>query len=212
MSKSIIITRPNYEKVTSYLFSWSEVIVKLAQSKLYAVHDLQRAKSSRKLFESYVNGHKPVFIFMNGHGNSDEITGQDDQVIVDASSHINNSIIYARSCDAGQKLGMVLVKNGATAFIGYSRKFVFGYLPEKMAHPLDDTLASFFLDSSNLIPSTIIKGHSTGEANRRSKFRMYANFRRMISSVATFEERYASRWLWSNINCQVLIGDDNAKI
>lgn len=212
MSKSIVITRPNYEKVTSYLFAWSEVIVKLAQDKLYMVHDLQRTKSTRKMFESYVNGHKPAFIFMNGHGNCDEITGHDDEVLLDTSSIIKDSVIYARSCDAGQKLGYILVQNGARAFIGYSRKFVFGYLPEKMAHPLGDSLAEYFLESSNLIPSTIIKGHSIEEAHRRSKDRMYANFRKMISSTATFEERYASRWLWSNINCQVLIGDANAKV
>jgi predicted DNA-binding protein YlxM (UPF0122 family) len=73
-------------------------------------------------------------------------------------------------------------------------------------------MARLFLESSNLVVSTIIKDHTVAEAHKRSKSAMYKNLRRMLSSVATFEERYAVPAMWSNINAQVVLGDQHAKI
>lgn len=73
-------------------------------------------------------------------------------------------------------------------------------------------MAKLFLEPSNLIPTTLLKGHTVGEAHERAKQEMIKNFRKMISSASTFEERYAARWLWSDIRSQVIIGDHNASL
>ena len=211
-NKFVLISRPRHDAITNYLCAWSEDIVIQAKKKATGVYDLKGEKATRVQLESYIDKHKPSFVFLNGHGNAHIIAGHDDRPLVDTSSALKGMILYARSCDAGQVLGPLLVEKGAAAFIGYTRKFTFGYLPEKMARPREDTLAALFLEPSNLVPSTLLKGHTTEEAHRRSKDAMYRNFRRMIASVATYEERYAARWLWANINSQVLLGDSTKRV
>lgn len=215
MNKSLLITRPNHDQTTNYLCQWSEGTVRIATEKNFTVYDLKGKKATQKNFESYNNIKKPRLFFLNGHGNADTITVYDNEPIVtnkiDGNS-VKNRIIYARSCDAGQSLGKDLVKIGASAFIGYKRKYIFGYTPSKLTRPLEDQLARLFLEPTNLVVTTLLKGHSVEEAQNRSKTAMNKNFRRMISSVASDEEKYAARWLWSNINSQVMFGDEKAAL
>ncbi len=211
MNKSLLITRPDHDLVTKYLCVWSGDIVTLAHRKGFVVYDLKGKKANRRQFESYFSAHHPVLLFLNGHGNSRSITGHNNESLVEQTSDLQGTIVYARSCDAGLILGMQLVNMGTRSFIGYRRKFFCGYSPEKITKPHQDPIARLFLEPSNLILSTLIKHHTAEEAHRRSKDAMYKNFRRMVSSTASYEERYAARWLWSNINCQVLLGDPQAK-
>ena len=146
INKSALVTRPNHEVVTNYLCSWSEDVLNMGNKQVVAVYDLKGSKASKKNFESYIRKHKPAFIFLNGHGNEDVIAGHNDEVLVDNQSQLQGSIIYARSCEAGRKLGSVLLQNGSAAFIGYSRKFIFGYDTAKIARPRNDTLAGLFLE------------------------------------------------------------------
>ena len=181
----------------------------MARTKGLEVFDLDGTKSTRRNFEGYVKKHSPNFAFVNGHGNALEVAGHENEIIIDKECNLKIQIIYARSCEAALILGPSLVSRSVDTFIGYTRKFIFGYDPSKCYKPLDDVLAKLFLEPSNLVASTIIKGHPAREANKRSKDAMYKNFRKMISSRATYEERFAARWLWSNINSQVVLGDPN---
>ena len=131
---------------------------------------------------------------------------------MDERSVPSKSIIYARSCDAAQSLGPMLIQKGVRSFIGYIRKFTFFYDPLSIMKPTNDSMARLFLESSNLVVSTIIKEHTVDEANQRSKSAMFKNLKGMLSSEATFEERYAAPAMWSNINAQVVLGDLHAKI
>ena len=212
MTNVILVTRPDHEIVTKYLCMWSESVIEFARKK-FTVHDLIGKKANRANFESYIASHKPSFLFLNGHGNANEVTGYDNEVILDKGSKMAPVIMYARSCEAARTLGPELVKNGsAKAFIGYKRNFICGYSPQKVMRPMEDPIASLFLAPSNLVASAIVKGNTVTEAHLRSRDAMYRNFRRMISSAASYEERYAARWLWSNLNNQVLLGDINAHI
>ncbi len=212
MNKSLLITRPNHEIVTKYFSVWSKDVINFAEGKGMRIYDLLGDKATRSNFESYVSSNNPELIFLNGHGSTIELTGQNNEVILDQKSELNKAIVYARSCDVGRILGHELVSKSVKAFIGYERKFILGYSPEKIMRPEEDNIAKLFLQPSNLIVTTIIKGHTVKEADTRSKIEMHKNFRRMLSSASTYEERFAARWLWSNINSQVLLGDPNAKI
>lgn len=212
VSNVLLVTRPDYDIVTKYFCIWSEALCTMARQKGMTVCDLQGKKANRKDFESYLRKNNPSMVFLNGHGNAEIITGQNDEPIVDAASMSPNSIMYARSCDAGERLGQELVRHGVSSFIGYRRKFIFGYTPEYVTRPVMDPMASLFLEPSNLIVSTLLKGHTAKDANQRSKDAMFRNFRKMICSTASFEERYASRWLWGNLQHQVLHGNEEAKI
>lgn len=212
MNKSILITRPDYDLITKYFYIWSKGIIDFAKNKSFDVYDLKGKKSNKKEFMSYIDKRFPSIIFLNGHGNANSFTGHNGEMLIDLESVLKNSIIYARSCEVGQNLGFKLIENGAKTFIGYNRKFFCGYTPEKITKPLEDNIAGLFLEPSNLVVSTLLKNNSAQEAHNRSKEQMYKNFRKMISSTATFEEKYSARWLWSNLNSQVLFGDSLAKI
>lgn len=211
-NRGLLITLPHYDAVTRYLAAWSKSVMALALEKRIPVYDLKGDAATRARFESYVSAQKPSCIFLNGHGNAREIAGHKDEVIVDRRSAVGAPVIYARSCDAGQILGQLLVDKDGATFIGYTRKFIFGYTPDYMTRPLKDTMAALFLEPSNVVVSTLLKGNMAQEAHTRSKAAMYRSFRRMISSAASYEERYAARWLWGNITSQVLIGDPQRKI
>ena len=212
MSGSMLVTRPDHEIVTKYCCVWSERLVKLAQQKGLHVYDLKGAKATRRNFESYVKKNQPSLIFLNGHGSAEVVTGYDNEPLADMASEPAVSIFYARSCDAAALLGPALVQKGARAFVGYVRKFVLYYDPEYTMRLEEDPMAGLFLDSSNLVVSTLLKGHAVAEAHRRSKEVMAKNLRKMISSAATPEERYAASAMWSNMTNQVALGDLDATI
>ena len=212
MSKSVLLTRPEHDVVTKYLCAWSEEVVSLARSKGMKVCDLRGRKAKKSEFDSYMRANQPALFFMNGHGSASVITGHDNEVLVDSRTQLKDGIIYARSCDAGHVLGHQLINNGAKVFIGYRRKFICGYMPERATRPLQDPIACLFLAPSNLVVSTLIKGNTADEAHIRSRKEMYKNFRRMISSAGSSEEKYAARWLWNNISNQVLLGNAQGKV
>ncbi len=215
MNKSILLTRPDHDTATNYLCVWSEYVLKEAFKKHITVYDLKGAKATKINFDSYLKAKEPGFLFLNGHGNAKTVTGFNNEPLLEPNSDkklVKDTIIYARSCDAGQILGNKLVKEGVRVFIGYRRKFLCAYLPSKISKPLEDPLVKFFLLPSNLIPTTILKGHSAKIAHERSIIAMQKNFRKMISSVASPEERFAAKWLYGNIKGQVLFGDKDASI
>lgn len=213
MSRSLLITRPNHDPATNLLFHWSGPVLAEAQRKHIQAFDLFGEKATRKNFESYCKAHIPKLIFLNGHGNAECVMGWDTEVVVDTASSgslFGEAILFARSCDSALKLGRTMIRKGLTAFIGYTRKYIAAYTRGKEHQPLSDKLAALFIEPSNLIVTTILKGHTAKEANDRSKLAMIKNFRYMLSSAATYEEQFASRWMWSNIKSQVLLGDENA--
>ena len=87
-----------------------------------------------------------------------------------------------------------------------------GRNPLKLNHPLTDEVAKLFLEPSNLIAISVIKGNTACEAYKRSQEAMMKNFFFMLSSNATFNQRDAAAYLWANRRNQVVFGDENAKL
>lgn len=126
-SKTILITRPSHDPTTRYCHYWSESVIKKAKEKAFRVLDIAGDKVTKDVFESYLKNQEPQILFLNGHGTQTAVFGHDDKPILDASN-LNtvpeDSIIYVRSCDVGDKLGEDIAK-GASAFIGYRKAFGF---------------------------------------------------------------------------------------
>lgn len=211
----MLVTRPRHDRGTNYLFYWSQNVVSLAKEKSIRVLDLAAQKATKLLLHQYCQKFKPTFFFLNGHGSTDVVTGHNNEPLLTADedlSIVSASIVYCRSCEVAVMLGQAVVQAGAQGFIGYRRKFILAYLPEYISKPLVDPLAKLFLEPSNLIPITLLKGHDLGEAYRRSLVAMHKNMSRMLSSAASFEERYHAQFLWSNIRSQTILGNPDARI
>lgn len=210
MTKAILITRPDHDLITTYFFHWSEVVIKEAARKDFKVLDLRGNKANSDMFSSYIVKHEPILVVLNGHGNADTITGYENEPLIEANKNENQltkKIVYARSCDAAENLGQLCIKNGTLAFIGYTKKFTIGYTPSKTSTPLNDPVAKLFIEPSNLVPVSLLKGNTVGEAYRKSQEAMLRNFRFMLSTRATSAQKDAAPYLWINRKYQVLLGD-----
>jgi len=209
-----LITRPNHDLPTTYLHAWSTAVTQQAEKSGFSIIDLDKEKANRPNLEKYLTTKKASFIFLNGHGSEDVICGYMDEVLLDKSTKpesINDSIIYARSCNAGSRLAPTLVSKGLKAFIGYKEAFSFHYLVDYASKPLKDKLAELFLTPSNLVGSTILKGSTVSDAHDRSSRQMRQNLSNLISSSdKTFRD--AAPAMYFNILSQVLVGDANAKV
>lgn len=207
---TILITRPRHDEANNYLYHWSQPVIDSIKRKRVRLADLTEDKACNRLLWQYSKKLKPALYFFNGHGSPRIIAGHNDEVLISADDDLaifGGSVFYSRSCDSAAELGPAAVKKGVKTFVGYIRKFSFGYMSQYSTQPLRDPLAKLFLEPSNLIVTSLVKGNTVYDASRKSLSSMKSNFSRMLSSTATFEERYFSYFLWSNIKNQVVIGE-----
>ena len=147
-----LITRPNHDKVTSYLFNWSKEIIE--QNFGVQFLNLEGENANKNKVESYLKKQNPKLVLFNGHGNDNVICGFKDEIIIQLNENDNllkGKIIYSLSCSSAKSLGKNAVKKGAHAFIGYKEPFVIYTDSERETTPLKDNIASSFLNPSNLV-------------------------------------------------------------
>lgn len=210
-----LITRPNHDKVTEYLFAWSNEILESEELKNISFLDLQGENANKKKTESYLSKQSPEVVLFNGHGSPTKICGFKDEALIENNindSLLKDKIVYALSCSSASVLGQNAIKKGAKSFIGYKRSFILCTDRNREATPLKDTIAYSFLEPSNRLSISILKGNSVEEATRKSK----EEFKKEISKYASTKsmpgaDRVASALLW-NMNNQVALGDKEAKI
>jgi len=215
MTTAILITRPDHDLITTYLYHWTTYVVNAANRKGIKLFDLKKDKATYKIFKSYIKKHQPTFVFFNGHGSIDSIAGYNDKILIRLNYNerlLAQKIVYARSCDAGDKLGPSCIKKGTLAFIGYRKKYSLGYTPAKVTRPLEDEVARLFIEPSNLIPISLLKSNKVEDAYRRSQEAMLRNLRFMLSTRATSAQKDAAPYLWMNKKYQVTYGNQEAHI
>ena len=215
MNRMLLVTRPNYDAATNYLFYWSKSIINLAKNKRIKVIDLTDKKANKSELINRLKKLKPSLLFFNGHGNENVIFGQDGEELItnhDKIDELKNTIIYSRSCASAKKLGQICVKNGVKVFIGYTEPFIFAYNPNLETRPLADKLAKLFLEPSNLVVSALLKNHQASKANTKSKEAFKRNIRKLLTSETTKENTSVLRFLIWDMKHQVCLGNKNARI
>jgi len=215
MTKAFLITRPNHDLITTYLFYWSKFVIGEAEKKGIKVLDLPKKKANKKTFISYIKKHQPNLVFFNGHGDEATITGYDNEILIRVGKNekvLAEKIVYARSCNAADKLGPACISHKSLAFVGYKRKFTLGYTPAKITTPLKDKVAKLFIEPSNLVPISLLKGNTVKGGYRKSQEAMLRNLRFMLSTKALESQRDAAPYLWANKKCQTLLGDGKAQL
>lgn len=198
----LLITRPNYEKTTYYLFHWNKEILQEAKNKEIKIIDLSESRANRKEFQSVIAKMNPQLVILNGHGSSDQITGQNGEVLIkvgDNEGVLKGKIVYALSCKTSQALGPASVKKGCISYIGYSEDFTFWF---KNPRPLDDKWAPLFLEPSNYIPIGLIKGHSVKEVFEKAKS-LYLKNIQMLIATKSLDSFLIPDLLWNMNNLHV---------
>jgi len=212
MRGSLLITRPEHEPAMRYLSRWSEKIIKEAKEKGVKVIDLYRNKANRKRVIGILEKRNPKLVVFNGHGGEDFVTGHDNEVILknDDEEAVNSKIIFARSCKSAKVLGATAIKRGAIAYLGYKEDFWLVYNILQISRPLEDKTAALFLAPSNYVPIALLKGHSTGEADNKSKNLFRKNIEKLIIEGPSSDDYYAIRYLLWDMIHQVCLGNQVA--
>ncbi len=188
---SVLITRPNHDITTNYLFYWSLILIDQATRKKENVADLSKKRANAKEFASVVRKLNPQLIILNGHGNTSTVTGYDNEPLVELGKNhhlLKGAVVYARSCKSASNLGVHAVNSGCKAYIGYDDDFVFVTEDAKTTRPLTDKTAKLFLDPANQVAISLLKGHSPTEANRRSKDMYKRTIQKLMSSTSKKED------------------------
>lgn len=200
----MIITRPNHDEATKYLFRWSQIVIDKAKKLGIPVIDLKRKLANRRELTKCVKKTSPDFIFINGHGDDDLVTGQNNRILVkihDNESLFYGTIVYSRSCRSAAKLGKACVKKGTLAYIGYIDDFVF----------FSDE-ADKFLEPSNLIATSLLKGDTAGQADQKAKGAYAKNIHKLKSTNVPEKVRELIPYLQWDMEKQVCLGDNNARL
>lgn len=212
---SILITRPEHDATTRYISRWNQCVIDEAERRGVDVFDLRKEGATRKEFVSRVSKLRPSLILLNGHGNEDTVTGHDNEPLVSAAENpgvLHGAITYALSCRSAAQLGKVVITESQTAFIGYQEDFIFVHDQTKIGKPLEDEIARPFMESSNHVAISLLKGHTCVEASERSREMFRRNVRQLLSSQTSEESLLAARALWWDTSYQVCLGDGTMRL
>ena len=211
----MIVTRPQYDTTTKYLSVWAAEVIDFAKKKGIEVVDLLKDKANKKDFTGRVKKLKPDIIFLNGHGDDDCVTGHDQETLVEAGHNhdiLHGVITYALSCNSGKILGPKVVENNQATYIGYEDKFIFVWDSNYSVRPQDDPMAKPFMEASNQVMISLLKGHRAREASEKSKNKFKEHFMKLSSSQADSDSLQAAQFLWWNMRNQVCLGDLDAEL
>lgn len=212
MAKTVLFSRPWNDPLTSYLHTWTEELVRLAQKHSDEVINIEGKKVTKKNVTSYIKKMKPTFIQLNGHGSAGLIIGHDEKPLLDRSnaSLTKGAIIYSRSCSTALVLGKLCVGAGARCYIGYKAKFYMPIDKQKATEPLKDQVAACTLEPSNQLIRSLLKGHTAEDSKKRAQ-RVGMDKLNFLMSSAAPEGSYLLRFaVISNMRNQVILGDSSA--
>lgn len=169
----MLITRPFYDKETTYLSEWNEDVINFAKSNKKTVIDLKDKDANRSNLEKRIGLQDPKLVIFNGHGGANVITGYEKNHILvqgDVNDHILSSrIVSSITCKSAKELGPKCVNKGTKAFIGFEEEFAFIREKSRGTNPKKDKKAEIFLTITNSIPINFLKGFNAGEIVEKCK-------------------------------------------
>lgn len=211
----MIVTRPQYDITTKYLSVWAGEVINFAKEKGIEVFDLFKEKANKNDFSGRVKKLQPEIIFLNGHGDDGCITGHDEEKLVEAGNNhdiLHGAITYALSCNSGKILGQKVAENNESTYIGYEDKFIFVADKNYSTRPQDDPMAKPFMEASNQVMISLLKGNRAGDASEKSKNKFKEYFVKLSSSQADPDSLQVAQCLWWNMRNQVCLGNIAAEL
>lgn len=217
MQNGLIITCPEHDDATAYLTFFSKEIIDEAIKKPLKNKKVNQKKNLNiGSFSSILSKLDYRLVVLNGHGSYDSIFGYKNDIIIKLGKNdhlLKERLVYARSCDAGAKLGPACMKNTKNGcFIGYELPFIFFMDPKWTTKPHNDKVARLFLEPSNLVPISIIKGHSAIESHDSSKKQILKIMEKLIKNEPSQETPFYIEALWNNYSGQVIYGNTEASL
>lgn len=212
---TILITRPEHDPLTRALSYWNTRIIESARDKGNDLVDLHKEKANKKDFEGRMKKVDPSLVLLNGHGDSDTICGHNNEVLIKAGDNeeiIKNRITYAVACSSAKTLGLNVCFENKASFVGYNEYFILNLDRNFLANPLKDKRAEKFLEPSNRVAISLMKGHTCREASDNSKKEFRRNILSLLTNTNDPDALDDAKDLFWNMNCQVCLGNQEAKL
>ncbi len=216
MNKILMVTRPKYDDGTEYLSYYASLVLKEAKRLNILFKDFSGKSANSREISKYLNKKHPKLIFVNGHGDADSLEGNKGEILFSINKNIDllkEKIVYARACHAAINFGRKMVEGNNGCFIGYKTPFSFWIDNKYSATPQKDKIAKLFLEPSNEIISSLIKGNTSNISDKKSKRMMVENMKKILVMEGN-KEPGATGWLevlWSNFEGQILYGNSSAR-
>lgn len=211
----LFITRPGHDPAVSYLYSWCEELLHVAESRNIPYSDFRKEKVNKVEVTKFLAKQRPRLIMFNGHGSPTTIAGHKDQPLIrmnDNEHLLAKAITYAVACDAAAELGPKVAQPGEeTAFIGYEGPFGFAHQPSRECTPAKDKFAEPFKQISNEIVLSLLKGSTAQEAYQKSQQLCSKLLKRYSLSEADKENETIRFWLFWDKHFQKVLGNKEAK-
>lgn len=211
----ILITRPEHDPLTRHLSHWNIKVIESARSKGNDVIDLRRNKANKNEFNGRINKIDPALVLLNGHGDNDTVCGHDNEILVKTGENealLKRRITYAVACSSARVLGAAVCIDAKSSFIGYDEYFILNLDRKFITNPLQDKRAEKFLDPSNRVGISLVKGHTCKEASENSKRAFRRNIALLLTNTNDPDALDDAKDLYWNMNHQVCLGDGNAKL
>ena len=212
MTNYFLITRPDYDGPTSYLYHWSKASLERAREHGLQVINVEGSEATRAKVESYLKNaglNIPLLVF-NGHGDEDSIRGHQNEVLIGLGTNealLEGRITYSIACGAAKHLGPAAVKNGGT-YIGYIRDFRFYHDQDKASRPLQDEIAGLYLEHYRVLVAALLKGNKTGDAYQKARKSLLDS----LKASLTGKDTYLASALFADYKNFVLLGDQEASV
>ena len=210
----MLVTRPNYDPATRYLSAWSLALIEEAKKKGLTVMDLADEKAKRVELEGRLKKTNPDLVVLNGHGSDDCVTGQDGEILIkaqDNASLLKGKVTYAVSCNSAAILGEEAGAYPDTTYIGYEKEFAMFQSRDHLSRPLEDPFAQPFMELSNHVVTSLLKGHGASESVKRAKEVGKTRIYSLLASNADVNAQAVARYLWWDVQCLVCKGDQEKR-
>jgi len=215
MSNTALATTPISDPTTRYISAWAEKTIEELKSKQLQFIVLAKERATSLIFDSMFKKHNPSFVFLNGHGGPNLVSGHNNEILIEVGKNetiLKGTVAYALSCSSAKILGPAAVRAGATAYIGYNEDFIFFISPEKVSRPREDRTADMFLTPADHVVVSLAKGHTAGEATDAAKSYFIKSVQKLISSEASEDDREYMRYLIWDMKSLVCHGDKTAVV
>lgn len=211
----MLVTRPDYDPATRYLSTWSLALIEEAKRKGLSVMDLADEKARRTDLEGRLQKTNPDLVVLNGHGSDDCVTGQDGEILIkalDNTSLLKGKVTYAVSCNSAAVLGEEVGTYPDTAYIGYEKEFAMFQSRDHLSRPLEDPFAKPFMELSNYVVTSLLKGHGASESIKRAKEVGKTRIYSLLASNADVNAQAVARYLWWDVQCLVCKGEQEKRV
>ncbi len=212
---SFLITRPEHEDTVFYLSAWSKELIEQAKQNGLTTLDCHRERAVAPVVCSMLENKHPTLVMFNGHGNTHQITGHNNQVLIEKGKNerlLKAKIVYARSCSTSAELAESCIKHGTRAYIGYHEEFVFWQGNATSLRPLEDESAKPCLEASNQVVKSLLGGSTAKEAYAHSQRVSDEWLEKLQRSDAPPDAVHILPLVFWNKYVQTVHGDKNAHI